>query len=873
MGWLKNVWRRRSQEQELDAELQFHIDRRIDDHVKDGLSRDEARRRVQLEFGGLELTKDECRDVRPLRWLDDLIRDVPLGFRSLARDRLFAISVTAILGVGIATSVTMFSVLNAVVLRPLPYARPGELATINTHLIAQNRWDGTSMANLVDWRDESKTFASMTFFRRTVVTQVTFTGFDAPQRAQEGLVGPEFFDLLGTPALVGRTFSRQEFDRKDRVVVLSEGLWRERFGGSESVLGQKFTVAGEEHLIIGVMPRTFQLPTRETRLWRPLSVLPLWPGALSVRDSDQFEVIGRLAPGVRFEEAAAEMQVIGARLRRAHAVNSNVDIRIVPLVDHVIGERTRRGMWLGFAAVLSLLAIACANVGGLLSARAARRRRELAVRSALGAGRARLVRQLLAEGVSFWAVASAVGVFLAYASIRLLLAYGPRALPRMDEVSLDAAAVAVAFLGGLVVVFACGTVPALAAARADAGAAFGTRDQSSLPRHRLQDFLVVAQVAGALMLVVGAVLFAQSFLRAQGEDPGYPAENLIIVPLNLPRERYPGRPEVIAFFREAGERIGRLPGAVAVGGITDFFIARNADQWVTIEGRPAGRDAGAPRLAVEGVTPGYFRGAGIDLVEGREFEDRDYEDGAPDVYIVNETLARRFWPGQSAIGKRLVGGETPPKDGRWATVIGVVRDIRRESLDVSPIMLGFIPAFPRTMDLTIRIAGNAEPLIAAVRGELRAIDPTVPFTQMFTANGRLSERLDGRRFETQVLGVFAGIALLLAGAGLYALLAYQVALRTREIGIRSALGARRESIVALFLARGLRLAGLGAVIGIGGAVSVARLLQSLLYETPAINLRGYVTAAAFMLLVAAIAAYVPARRAAGVSAITALRQE
>jgi putative ABC transport system permease protein len=873
MSWLKNVWRRRWQERELDAELQFHIERRIDDHVEAGLSREEARRRVQLEFGGLELTKDECRDVRPLRWLDDLIRDVPLGFRGLARDRLFAVAVTAILGIGIATSVTMFSVLNAVVLRPLPYARPGELATINTHLIAQNRWDGTSMANLIDWRAQSKTFVSMTFYRRTMIAQVTFAGIDAPQRAQEGLVGPEFFGLLGTPTLVGRTFSLEEFDRKERVVVLSEGLWREQFGGSDSVVGRKLAVAGEDHVIIGVMPRAFQLPSRETRLWRPLSVLGLWPGALSVRDGDQFEVLGRLAPRVRFEEAVAELQVIGARLRQAHAVNANIDIRIVPLVDHVIGERTRGGMWVGFAAVLSLLAIACANAGGLLSARAARRRRELAVRSALGAGRARLVRQLLAEGISLWAVASAVGLLLAYTLIQLLLAYGPRALPRIEDVSLDAAAVAVALLGGLVVVFACGTVPALAAAKADAGAAFTVRDSSGLPRHRLQDVLVVAQVAGALMLVVGAVLFAQSFLRAQRENPGFPAKNLVIVPLNLPGDRYPGRPGVMAFFREARERIGRLPGVVAVGGMTDFFIVRNADQWVTIEGRPAGRDAGAPRLAVEGVTPGYFRGAGIDLVEGREFEDRDYEDGAPAVYIVNETLAQRFWPGQSAIGKRLVGGETPPKDGRWATVVGVVRDIRRESLDVTPIMLGFIPAFPRTMDLTIRAAGNAESLIEPVRGELRAIAPTVPFTQVFTANGRFSERLDGRRFETQVLSMFGGIAMLLAGAGLYALLAYQVTLRTREIGIRSALGAPRGSIVTLFLSRGLRLAGLGAVIGIAGAVSVARLLQSLLYETPAINLGGYVTAAAFMLVVAGLAAYVPARRAASVNAIIALRDD
>jgi putative ABC transport system permease protein len=622
------------------------------------------------------------------------------------------------------------------------------------------------------------------------------------------------------------------------------------------------------------MPRAFKLPTSDTRFWRPLSILAWWAGARSSRAGDGIEVIGRLAPGVGIDDARTEMSVIAARLRETHRVNRNLDIRVIPLFDQVVGSRTRRGVWLGFGAVLSLLAIACANVGGMLTARAARRRREFAVRSALGAGRARLIRQLLAEGISLWAVASVGAVWLAYGLIRLLLAYGPRALPRMEHLGLDLAALAVAFLGGLAVVMLCGTIPALVATKADASAAFGARDRSSLPARRLQDLLVTGQIAGALLLLVGAVLLAGSFIRAQSEDPGYPAENLLIVRVDLPRTGYGDRPALSKFFREAKDRIARLPGVVAVGGITDFFVRRNPDQRVTIEGRAlAGLDDSLPKLSIDSVTPGYFRAVGIELLEGRDFDEPDLEPGAAGVIIVNESLARRFWPGESALGKRLVSGASPPKDGRWNTIVGVVKDMRREGLDVAPILSGFVPSFLRGMDLTIRASNGVNHLIPAVRQEISGIDRSLPITQVATADSRLSERLDGRRFETQVLGVFAVIALLLSAAGLYALLAYQVALRTREIGIRSALGADRHSIVAMILGRGIRLALAGTAVGALGAAACARLLQSLLYETAALDAPSYAAAAGFVLLVAAAAALVPALHGASVSPMTALRED
>ena len=863
MSWWKNLWRGRSPERDLDAELRFHLERQIQDLVDSGQSPEDARRRVRLDFGGLDQAKDACRDVRPLRWIEELGRDVKLGFRALGRERLFGASVTLILALGIGTSVAMFSVLQATVLRPLPYARPAELAILTTHTMVHDQPDGTSPPNLFDWRQQSASFAGMTFFRRTSVSQVTYQGADAPQRAQEGLVGPEFFELLGTPPLLGRTFSRTEFDGRERVVVLSEAVWQEQFGRSATIVGQTLLIDGQHHVVIGIMPRTFQLPTSDTRLWRPISILPSWQGLQRARDGDGIEVIGRLAAGAGLNEARAEMTLIAARLRDRYAENRNLDVRISSLFDHVVGRRTSRSVWLGFGAVLSLLAIACANAGGLLTARAAGRRRELAVRAALGAGTGRLTRQLLAESVSLWALSSVAGAALAYGLIELLLAYGPRSIPRLDQMRLDGTGLALAFLAGLVSVTACGTIPAFMAARADRSSAFNTRDGSSSRRHVLQDVLVSAQVAGALMLLIAAVLLARSFIRALGEDPGFPAGRIAIVRIERPRSE--------TFFLDARARLERLPGVAAVGGIKDFFIRRNADQRVTVEGRPATSDA-LPRLTVDAVTPGYFRAMGIDLIEGRDFEDRDLANNAPPVYIVNEALAQRFWPGERAVGKRLVGGSSPPKDGNWSTVVGVVRDMRREGLDVAPILAGFIPDMLGNMDLTIRGEAGVTTLIPAIRQELRAIDPSLPIA-ITPAADRLSDRIGGRRFETQAIGLFAAIAVLLSAAGLYATLAYQVTLRTKEIGIRSALGASRRAIVAMVVGKGVVLAGAGAAAGLAGAASSARVMQSLLYETRATDAPSYLIAALVVLVVAALAAAGPGLRAAAVSPITALRQD
>jgi predicted permease len=437
-------------------------------------------------------------------------------------------------------------------------------------------------------------------------------------------------------------------------------------------------------------------------------------------------------------------------------------------------------------------------------------------------------------------------------------------LARLEDVALDPIAIGLGIAGGFLVVTICGMSPALVASRATALDAFRTRSAAGPARPRLQRLLVTAQIAGATTLAIMAVLLAQSFFRVLSEPAGYPAAELLVARID--------RPSSPRFFLEARDRLQALPGVVAVGGITDFFIHRAGDQAITIEGRSfADAHGRRPRFVLDSVTPGYFVAMGIAVIDGRDFDDRDVAPGAAPAVIVSRAVAQRFWPGESAVGKRVAGGDGPPADGRWSTVIGVVDDLRRERLDAAPVLAAYLPLLLRSMDMTIRVSGDAASLIPLVRGELRKLDPSLPLPSIVTAEQRLGDQLGARRFQTQALVLFAVLALAVAAAGVYAALAYQVALRRREIGIRTALGASRRTIQFLFLRGALAVTIAGAAIGIVAALLLARLLQSVLYDTPAIDVRSYVVAVVTVAAVSALAASWPARQASAIDPLEILR--
>jgi predicted permease len=805
-----------------------------------------------------------------------LLQDLRYSARSLSRNRGFTAVAVLTLALGVGANTAIFSVLQAIVLRDLPYREPDRLAVMWTWNLQQNLPDGSSYLNFRDWKAQSEAFEQMAAYVRPEFTRATLTGGDSSVRVHAGIVGPDFFEVLGTVPLLGRTFVPDDFKAETTAVIIGHGLWQDRFAADPRVVGQTIQVDGRGVEIVGVMPPGFELPTADVQIWQPLFFGPNWQSENS-RRSDGLIVLGRLSSSATMTSARAEMDAIAARLRDQYtATNASFGVTTDPLVERVIGPTTERTLWLLFGSVACVLLIACANVANLMLARVLVRQHEFSVRSALGAGTMRMVRQVLTENVAVSLLAGAIAVLIAWLGIVALRSWAAGVLPRAGTIELDAGVLLFALAAALGCGLLAGLPPALQLATARPANALregGSRLLGGGSGRRLHQGLVVAELALAVMLLCGSGLLILSFQRVQSADRGFDTQNVLLLQIDLPNT-YNSPERVRSFYSDAMARIRALPDVAAAGAISDFFIHRQPDYRIALEGQPPRLPTDpAPPLTEDNVVPGYFEAMRIPLLRGRLLEDRDLAPDAPQVVVINEEMARRFWPGDDPIGKRLKYGLDPAANQPWKTVIGVVADMRRQRLDEPAIPYMFQPGVQPQMDIAVRAAGDPASLRDAIRAQLHELDPTAPPYGVLTVEQRFEQTVALRRFQTMLLAALAAVALLLSVIGAYGILQRLVAARTQEIGIRMALGANAALVLRMVLAAGLWLVMAGLAIGLLGAVALSRVIASFLYETSPLDPLIYAAVIVVLLAVTLLAILMPARRAARVDPMAALRDQ
>ncbi len=807
--------------------------------------------------------------------MSSFFTDLRHAVRSLSRSPGFVAVAALTLAIGVGVNTAIFSLLHAVVLKDLPYHDPERLALLWTLRIQRNLPDGSSYLTFRDWKDQSREFEDMAIYRRPGVTRSTIAGGQGAERVSVTLVGPGFFRVLGTPALVGRALEPADFEG-GRAVVISHSLWRQQFGGGTDAIGRSLTVDGDTCSVVGVMPADFEFPNAAIQLWRPASVMPTWAGLQhdeSTRDGDGFMVIGRLRPGATLQTARTEFDLIAARLRSAYPVANEGDgVMIEPLLDHVIGSRTSGALWLLFGAVGFVLLIACANVANLVLARGAARRHEFSIRTALGASRLRLIRLALTEGLALAAVAVPIGILFAWLAASALRSWTLAAVPRLKTLELDVTVLLFALAVSLVSGVVASLLPALHLSRLNpAGAlASGGRSLTTRGSRRFRHALVVAELALAVVLLSGAGLLLRSFVRLHGVDLGYD-HNILLLQVDLP-DKYGPSVARASYYMEAFQRIRGLPGVAAAGAVTDFFIhERNADSRISVEGRPRPAGEPDPPLIRDNVIPGYFEAIRSPLLRGRLLRESDLASDAPRVGVINDAMARWFWSGEDPVGKRLKWSSDPNADVPWTTVVGVVADTKRRNLDEPAIPAMFQPGLSRQMDLVVRTIGNPDSVREAIRAELRALDPTVPPFGIVTVEQRLEETVAVRTLQTVLLLALAATALVLAVIGVYSIVHQAVLARTQEIGVRMALGASSTSVLWMVLSDALRLGAAGLALGLLGTFALGRTIASFLYETSPLDPLIYAAVATLLVVVVTLACLAPARRAVRVDPMAALR--
>jgi predicted permease len=799
-----------------------------------------------------------------------VLQDVRYALRSLRHHPIFALTAVLTLALGIGANTAIFSAVEGVLLRPLPFPEPERLVTVWGHHASIGR-EAASLPDYLDWRRESRSFSGMA---ARANTQFTLTGAGDPAVVRGAVVTANYFRVLGAPIPVGRGFGDdEEKSGAARVAVLSDGFWRREFGGRPDAVGRQLTLGGVPYTIVGAGARGVSVPD-DVDVWAVLTT-----DTTLGRRNDFLEVVGRLAPGVDVRRAQEEMTTIARRLERSYpGSNAGWGVELVGLQERVVGE-IRPALLLFMGAVGLVLLIACANVANLMLARVASREREVTIRAALGASRRRLVRQLLTESVVLALAGGALGLGLAVWGVRALHALEPGTIPRLDEIAVDGSAFAFALVLSVATGLLFGLVPAGRILSYDlrGGLAEGGRGMAGhRSAGRTRGLLVLAEVALACVLLVGAALLLRSFVGLQGVDPGFAPGGILTARVTLPRSRYDDPARQAAFTDALLERMRGLPGVGSAALASHAPLGDGPPYWAF---SVAGVEQPPPEVVQDAVvyrtSPDYFRTFAIPLLRGRLYGAGDRADAAP-VALVSETLARRYWPDRSPLGARITLGDPTDTASVWLRVVGVVGDVRQEGPVAAAYPQLYLPLAQlssRSLLIALRTTGNPLSLTPAVKRAIADIDAQLALGSVATMDERVAGTLARPRVNAVLLGGFAVTALVLAALGIYGVVAYGVAQRTRELGIRMALGARGDDVLRLVLRQGMAPVLAGLAVGLGGAAAGSRVLRGLLYGVGATDPLTYAGVALFLAAVALVASYLPARRAAMADPVIALRNE
>ncbi len=805
--------------------------------------------------------------------MNTLWQDLRYGVRMLLKNPGFTAVVVLALAIGIGANTAIFSVVNAILLWPLPYKNFDRISMIwmdNPKLGVKEDWH--SYPNYLDYKEQNQVFEDMAAFNNR---SFNLTGTGEPVRALGLWSTASLFTVLGIQPALGQVFTDEnEEPGKDLVVVLSDGLWKRRFGSDAGIIGQSISMNGVSRIVLGVMPPGFNFPEKTTEFWIPI---PITPQRKQARTLISYKAVGRLKPGVTLAQAQADMSVIAKRTDDQY-FQSDYGINLVLLHDQET-HKVRSALLVLLGAVGFVLLIACANVANLLLARAAIREKEVAIRLALGARRWRIVRQLLTESALLGLVGGAVGLLVAKWGLAALLALAPADIPRLDQAIIDVRVLLFTLAVSLVTGLVFGVVPAFQASKPDMNDALKEGGRGSTGGGagiRVRNLLVVSEIALSLVLLVGAGLLIRSFIRLQQFELGFNPRNLITMRVQLPGSKYREAPQISVFYKQLLERIQSVPGVISAGAISDIFLTDtpNSDSF-TIEGRPIQTGVESIEVPFDAVSPSYFRVMGIPLLRGREFDDHDVA-GAPDVAIINNTFVERFFPGEDPIGKRYVYGTPGPENNKWITIVGIVGDMRRTGFDRAVRPETFRPESQYAdsrLTIVARTSGNPATFAGALRDEVWAIDRDQPVYDMKTMDQTLSEMLSQRRFNMLLLGIFASVALLLAALGIYGVMSYSVTQRTHEIGIRMAMGAQTRDVLNMVVKHSLMLALAGIGVGLIASLVLTRLMSTLLYGVSATDPLTFIAIPLVLAGVALGACLVPARRATKVDPMIALRYE